>query len=96
LYFNQLPFQKRSQEIVKRLLIKESNASYQLAYHSSRTLLAGGGEMDWLVGWVEENKHPYFFVVNTSRAAGTPAATAAPIDLLKKMLLQQGFLMGKR
>jgi beta-lactamase class D len=52
--------------------------------------------MDWLVGWVEENKHPYFFVVNTSRAAGTPAATAAPIDLLKKMLLQQGFLMGKR
>jgi len=96
LYFNQLPFQKRSQEIVKKLLIKESNASYQLAYHSSRTLLAGGGEMDWLVGWVEENKHPYFFVMNTIRAAGKPAATATPIDLLKKILLQQGFLMGKR
>jgi beta-lactamase class D len=47
------------------------------------------------MGWVEENKHPYFFVLNTSRAAGTTAATA-PIDLLKKILLQQGFLMGKR
>jgi beta-lactamase class D len=95
LYFNQLPFQKRSQEIVKKLLIKETNASYQLAYHSSQTPLPDGGEIVWLMGWVEENKHPYFFVLNTSRAAGTTAATA-PIDLLKKILLQQGFLMGKR
>lgn len=95
LYFNQLPFQKRSQEIVKKLLIKETNASYQLAYHSSQTQLPGGGEMVWLMGWVEENKHPYFFVLNTSRVAGNTAATA-PIDLLKKILLQQGFLMGKR
>lgn len=94
LYFHQLPFQKRSQDIVKQLLIKENNAAYQLAYHSSQTKLASGSVMSWMIGWVEENKHPYFFVMNTESKAGI--TQQQPVDLLKKLLLQQGFLMGKR
>jgi len=23
-----------------------------------------GHEIGWIVGWIEENKHPYFFVLN--------------------------------
>ena len=94
LYFHQLPFQKRSQDIVKQLLIKENNAAYQLAYHSSQTTLANGAVLSWIIGWVEENKHPYFFVMNTESKSGK--SQEQPIDLLKKILLQQGFLMGKR
>lgn len=94
LYFHQLPFQKRSQDIVKQLLIKENNAAYQLAYHSSQTTMANGAELSWMIGWVEENKHPYFFVMNTETKTGKSKQQS--VDVLKKILLQQGFLMGKR
>lgn len=94
LYFHQLPFQKRSQDIVKQLLIKENNAAYQLAYHSSLTTKSNGSVMSWMIGWVEENKHPYFFVMNTESKTGKSQQQS--VALLKKILLQQGFLMGKR
>jgi beta-lactamase class D len=95
LYFNQLPFQKRSQEIVKKLLLKENNATYQLAYHLSRTTRADGITYSWVLGWVEENKHPYFFVIHTKRTKGVETPETQ-IDLLKNILRQQGFLAGKK
>lgn len=95
LYFNQLPFQKRSQEIVKKLLIRENNATYQLAYHLSRRKMEDGTANGWIMGWVEENKHPYFFVIHTKRKSGEETSDAQ-LALLKKILSQQGFLMGKK
>lgn len=95
LYFNQLPFQKRSQEIVKKLLIRESNATYQLAYHLSRRKMNDGSVNGWIMGWVEENKHPYFFVIHTQRKSGTETADTQ-LNLLKKILTRQGFLEGKK
>ncbi len=95
LYFNQLPFQKRTQEIVKKVMIQESNANYQLAYKTGTGTLENGRTLCWIVGWVEENRHPYFFVMNMD---GKPEAniTSFRLDLLKSILKQQGFLDGKR
>lgn len=90
LYFNQLYFQKRSQEIVRKMLLKEDNASYKLSY------IAGSAKnQNWLLGYVEENKHVYFFVLSTKSI--TPENPISKnIEILKSILLQQGFLKGKR
>ncbi|MEI6088456.1 MAG: penicillin-binding transpeptidase domain-containing protein [Bacteroidota bacterium] len=95
LYFNQLPFQKRTQEIVKKVMVQEANANYQLAYKTGTGTLENGRTLCWIVGWVEENRHPYFFVMNMD---GKPEANIMSfrLDLLKSILKQQGFLEGKR
>lgn len=93
LYFDQLFFQKRSQEIVKKMLLKEDNASYKLSYISSSAV--DSGNQSWVVGYVEENKHVYFFVLST-KSLKAEDLTSKNIEVLKQILLQQGFLKGRR
>lgn len=95
LFFNQLPFQKRTHEIVKRIMLQESNANYQLSYKTGLTIRENGNQMAWVVGWIEENKHPYFFVLNMEGPANIPMVETR-LSLLKKILSNQGFLEGKR
>lgn len=101
LYFNQLPFQKRSQDIYKKMILKEDNTSYKLSYivgNHVNVADSNGSSANWILGYVEENKHPYFFVLyianqesNSANEQGTKT-----IGLLKSILLQQGFLKGLR
>ena len=95
LYFSQLPFQKRTQQIVKQIMLQESNANYQLSYKTGTAFLPNGKLLGWIVGWIEENKHPYFFVLNIEGAADTKIKKVR-LDLLKDILKQQGFLAGKK
>lgn len=95
LYFNQLPFQKRTQEIVRKLMVREENANYKLAYKTGLGVRENGNVQGWMVGWIEENRHPYFFVLNLE---GKSEEKMIPLRLavLKGILKQQGFLEGKR
>jgi len=95
LFFNQLPFQKRTHEIVKRMMLRESNANYQLSYKTGLTYTEKGDQLGWVVGWIEENKHPYFFVLNLEGPSTIPLVETR-ITLLKKILSSQGFFEGKR
>lgn len=95
LYFAQLPFQKRTQEIVKKLMIRETNANYQLAYKTGLGFKENGNLLGWVVGWIEENKHPYFFVLNTEGDKDAKMI-AARMNVLKAILKEQGFFEGKR
>ena len=94
LYFNQLPFQKRSQDLYKKMILKEDNASYRLSY------IQGADNnfipTEWLVGFIEENKHPYFFVMQVSAHKNASWNKASGILLLKQILAEQGFLKGVR
>lgn len=95
LYFGQLPFQKRTQDIVKKVMLQESNTNYTLSYKTGWGFRENGNALGWIVGWIEENKHPYFFVMNVE---GGPETNMMPIrlDILKTILKEQGFLEGKR
>lgn len=95
LYFNQLPFQKRSQDIVKKMMLQEDNANYKLSYKTGWGFLENGNALGWVVGWIEENRHPYFFVLNME-ADHTTNLSAIRVDLLKKILKQEDFFLGKR
>lgn len=93
LYFNELYFQKRSQEILKKILLKEDNANYKLSYIAAAD--TAHANACWIVGYVEENKHPYFFVLNTN-ANDKDDLLNKNIQVLKSILIQQGFLKGVR
>jgi beta-lactamase class D len=96
LYFKTLPFQKRSQELFKKMISKEDNSNYHLSYIEANDSTS---HLSWVVGFEEENKHIYFFVLNTNgrkKGASPNNSTSSSVPLLKKILLQQGFLKGLR
>src|SRR3954470_21444769 len=59
LYFDQLPFQKRTMRIVKEVMEMEKNANYTLAYKTGWVSRENGNALGWVIGWVIENQHPY-------------------------------------
>ena len=97
LYFKQLPFFPSHQETVKRAMIFEDNASYQLAYKTGWGLADSSGKRNigWIVGWIEENKHPYFFVLNLESSDPGFDMRTVRMKILKDILKQKGFMEGK-
>jgi beta-lactamase class D len=95
LYFNQLPFQQRAQTIVKQQMQVESNSNYSISYRHGTSMIDKSQTLYWLIGWIEENKHPYFFVL---QVIGKPTYNLSVIskDILFKILDKYGFLKGKK
>ncbi len=93
MYFNQLHFQKRTVDVVRDLMQRESTPNYGLAYVTGRAKDSTGAPMVWVLGWEEERKNPYFFVLNiTGNSDEDLAAKAEP--LLRSLLRDQGFFKG--
>ncbi len=95
LYYNQLPFFKLYQEKVKRAMLFEDNANYRLAYKTGWGFLENGHALGWVTGWIEENNHPYFFVLNIESAQHDFDMKPVRIRMLKDILKQLGFFEGK-
>jgi len=95
LYFDQLPFFKRTQDIVQSVMLREQDSNYKLYYKTGWGDLENGHELGWVVGWIEENKHPYFFVLNieTVQKGRIPEVR---LKLLKDILTHLGFFNGKK
>lgn len=95
LYFDQLPFFKSYQEMVKRAMLFEDNANYRLGYKTGWGFTEKDHAIGWVVGWVEENKHPYFFVLNIESPDKNFDMKPVRIRMLKDILKQLGFFEGK-
>ena len=95
LYFDQLPFFKTYQEMVKRAMLFENNANYRLGYKTGWGTTENGHALGWIVGWIEENKHPYFFVLNIESPDRNFDIVPARMKILKDILKQLGFFEGK-
>lgn len=96
LYFDQLPFQKRNQQIVRDLMIRENTTQYTLAYKTGWGFDEQGANIGWVIGWIEENKHPYFFALLVKHPAKDFDMGTVRIDILKSILKQYGFFEGKK
>lgn len=96
LYFKQLPFQKHTQELMTEIMSMESNSSYNLSYKTGNGFNKSGLPLGWVVGWIEENRHPYFFVLTVQGRAKDQDVAQTSLQLLKKLLQSQGFLQGKK
>lgn len=95
LYFNQLPFFKTHQETVKRAMLFENTTAYRLGYKTGWGVKENGNQLAWITGWVEENNHPYFFVLNFETADVNAGIPAIRMKILKAILKQSGFFEGK-
>jgi beta-lactamase class D len=96
LYFDQLPFFKGTHQKVRALMKQEDNANYTLSYKSGWGFTENGHALGWLSGWIEENKHPYFFVLQVESADHHFDMKPARIKILKSILGQIGFMEGKK
>jgi beta-lactamase class D len=96
LYFGQLPFFQRTQKMVLDMMPSEGNANYQLHYKAARGIREGGHVTGWVLGWVEENKHPYFFVVNLESADPAADLPKTGLSIVRGILSKMGFFKGKK
>ncbi len=55
-----------------------------------------GTPITWVVGWIEENRHPYFFVLNMETKNSTINLQEARMTVLKNILTQLNFFKGRR
>lgn len=95
LYFNQLPFFKSYQEMVKRAMLFENNSNYRLGYKTGWGFAENGHSIGWIVGWIEENNHPYFFVLNIESPDKDFDMWTVRMKMLKGILKELGFFEGK-
>jgi beta-lactamase class D len=96
LYFDQLPFQKRTQRMVRGMMLQESNANYKLSYKTGWGFTENGHAIGWIVGWIEENMHPYFFVLQLEAPDRQFNMMPVRIKILKQILKEYGFMEGKK
>jgi beta-lactamase class D len=94
LYFNELPFFKSYQEVVKRAMLFENNTNYRLGYKTGWGTRENGNPLGWIVGWIEENNHPYFFVLNIESTNRDLDMVPVRMKILKDILKHLGFLEG--
>jgi beta-lactamase class D len=95
LYFRQLPFRQSVQEQVKKMMIWENNANYQLAYKTGWGKTVSGNELGWMVGWIEENRHVYFFSMNLESADHNINMPEVRKKILMNVLTEVGFFKGR-
>ena len=96
LYFDQLPFQKRTQRLVMGMMLQENNSNYKLSYKTGWGISEKGHAIGWIVGWIEENLHPYFFVLQLESSQRDFNMGAVRLKMLKDILKHYGFMEGKK
>jgi beta-lactamase class D len=96
LYFNQLPFHRINQEIVKKAMLMEDKPEYRLSYKTGWGEKENGNNLGWVVGYIEENKHPYFFVLNIESTDKNFDMRNVRMKVLKDILDHLGFMKGRK
>jgi beta-lactamase class D len=96
LYFDQLPFQKRTQQIVRKVMLFEDNSLYKLSYKTGWGFDEQKNNIGWVVGWIEENRHPYFFVLLVKSPDANYDMRTNRMNLLKDILKHYEFMQGKK
>ncbi|MEJ7587103.1 MAG: class D beta-lactamase [Ferruginibacter sp.] len=96
LYFDQLPFQKRTQQIVRDVMTQEDNTQYTLSYKTGWGFDENKNSIGWMVGWIVENQHPYFFVTLVRSENPNVDMRTIRLSITKGILKQLGFFEGKR
>lgn len=95
LYFDQLPFQKRTHALVRDMMRQEDNSNYQLFYKTGWGTTEKGHALGWVIGWIEENRHPYFFALQIEADNRDADIKAKREAILKGILKELGFMEGK-
>jgi len=96
LYFDQLPFRKMVQQQVRDAMLQEDNANYKLSYKTGWAHDEKGHGIGWLTGWIEENKHVYFFVTLVKAPDAKTDLSKMRWNITQDILKDMGFFEGKK
>lgn len=96
LYFDQLPFRKSVQQMVRDVMLHENNTAYKLSYKTGWGFDDDKKAIGWVVGWIEENKHVYFFVTFVKAPSHDTDLSTLRLNITKSILKQYGFFEGKK
>jgi beta-lactamase class D len=97
LYFDKLPFEKRSQQIVRDVMLRENNTLYKLSYKTGFGFDEKNEAIGWVTGWIEENRHVYFFVtLIKSNNKDISNMQDARMHITKGILTELGFFKGEK
>ena len=96
LYFDKLPFSKRAQQIVRDVMLQEDNTLYKLSYKTGLGFDEKNNEVGWVVGWVEENRHVYFFVTLAKSPDKNADMATIRMNITNGILKELGFFKGEK
>lgn len=96
LYFDKLPFEKRSQQIVRDVMLQENNTLYKLSYKTGWGFDEKNNAVGWVVGWIEENRHVYFFATLVKSADKNIDMKTVRMNITKGILTELGFFKGEK
>lgn len=96
LYFDQLPFSKRAQQIVRDVMLQENNTLYKLSYKTGWGFDENDNAIGWVVGWIEENRHVYLFVTEVRSSNKNIDMPKVRMKITKGILSELGFLKGEK
>ena len=96
LYFDQLPFRRSVQQMVRDVMVQENNTAYKLSYKTGWGFGEDGNALGWIVGWIEENRHVYFFVTFVKALVKEIDMKTVRLSITKSILKQYGFFEGKK
>lgn len=95
LYFDQLPFRKGVMETVRGLMVQEDKTTHKLSYKTGHASDEQGNQVAWVCGWIEENKHVYFFVNLVRTPKPETDAGSVSVKVTRDILKEYGFFEGK-
>lgn len=96
IYFEQLPFQKYAQQMVEGLMLQEDNTLYKLSYATGGGIDEKNNRFGWTLGWVEENRHVYFFVTFVKSPDKNLDLKSIGVNITKSILKEMGFFKGDK
>jgi beta-lactamase class D len=96
LYFDKLPFSKTTQQIVRDVMLQEDNTLYKLSYKTGWGFDESQNAIGWITGWIEENRHVYFFVLLVKSPDKDIDMRTVRLNILKGILGHYGFFKGEK
>jgi beta-lactamase class D len=96
LYFDKLPFSKTTQQTVRDVMLQENNTLYKLSYKTGWGFDESQNAIGWITGWIEENRHVYFFVLLVKSPDKDIDMRTVRMNILKGILGQYGFFKGEK
>ena len=80
--------------VVKDVMVMEKNSNYTLAYKTGWGQSENGDDVAWIIGWIEESRHPHFFALNFNAKPGSNIPEIR-MNMLRGILTQLGYFKGK-
>ena len=78
------------------MMLQEDTPEYKLSYKTGWAHASNRHSIGWINGWIEENHHPYFFVLLVESPDENFNMQAVRLKILKQILAKYGFMQGKK